>query len=162
MDSAHTFRTEPRAGDVEAVRSLVANTGFFRPDEVAVAGELVEERLAEGIASDYYFSLADDERGMLAGYVCFGPIPCTVGSFDLYWIAVDKGQQGAGLGRQLVRQAEDAAKGMGGRKMYIETSGQPLYEPTRRFYSRCGYVEEARLVDFYDRDDDKLIVSKVL
>ena len=26
----------------------------------------------------------------MIGYVCYGPIACTVGSFDLYWIAVDR------------------------------------------------------------------------
>ena len=49
--------------------------------------ELVEERLAKGTASGYYFVLVDQED-RLAGYSCYGPIPGTVSSSDLYWIAV--------------------------------------------------------------------------
>ena len=49
-----------------------------------------------------------------------------------------------------------------GRRIYIETSAKPQYEPTRSFYVRCGYVEEARFRDFYAPGDDKLVYGKSL
>ncbi|MDR2392154.1 MAG: GNAT family N-acetyltransferase [Planctomycetota bacterium] len=153
------FRDCPGQTDIPAVRGLLAGTGFFRADEMDVATELVAERLAKGSASGYYFYFAEED-GELAGYVCFGPIPCAIGSFDLYWVAVDKRRQGRGLGLRLVEKCEESARNMGGRRVFIETSGKPQYLPTRRFYRRAGYVEAARLKDFYGQGDDKIVYRK--
>jgi hypothetical protein len=49
-----------------------------------------------------------------------------------------------------------------GRRIYIETSSQAKYAPTREFYRRCGYEPEAVLKDFYADGDDKLIYVKAL
>lgn len=164
-----TVRTEPRAADVEAVREIVSSTGFFHGFEVDVAVELVQERLARGLASEYHFAFVDDERGRAVAYSCFGPIACTVGSFDLYWIAVHQGHRGGGLGRRLLRATEgliaagvpDASGAIvPGRKVYAETSGREQYAPTRGFYEACGYVAEARLRDFYAAGDDKVVYVK--
>lgn len=157
-----TLRHELRPSDPDAIARIVSSTGFFRPAEVGVAVELATERLAKGDASGYHFVLGDNEAGVLVAYACFGPIPCTVDSFDLYWIAVDTSLQGHGLGRRVLREAEATIRAMGGRRVYIETSSQPLYEPTRRFYAASGYAEEARLRDFYTAGDDKVIYVRRL
>ena len=155
------FRDVPAESDPKAVRKLVAGTGFFRSDEVDVAAELVEERLAKGLASGYHFWFADDAEG-LAGYVCFGQIPLTVGSFDLYWIVVNRRFQGTGVGRQLAEKAEESAKNMGGRIIYVETAGKQQYQSTRAFYEKTGYKVAAELPDFYEPGDAKIIFQKHL
>ena len=48
------------------------------------------------------------------------------------------------------------------RQVYIETSNREQYAPTRGFYLRCGYRQEALLKDFYAVGDDKVIYGKVL
>lgn len=166
------FREDPRPSDAAAVRDIVASTGFFHDFEIDVAVELVEERLLNGLASEYYFVFADDENRKTIGYACFGPIACTVGSFDLFWIAVHDSCRGQGLGRRLMHEAETRmAAGLAGpkgerlspaRRVYIETSSQTKYEPTRAFYLRCGYTEEARFRDFYASGDDKVVYVKAL
>ena len=160
MTSHATLRNEPCPGDERAVREIVRATGFFREDEVEVAAELVRERLAKGPESGYEFLLADGPEGTLQGYACFGPIACTVGSWDLYWIAVDPLSQGRGLGRALMREVERRIAAMAGRMVYAETSSQLQYAPTRRFYLSCGYAEVARLPHFYQPGDDKVIYGK--
>ncbi|MCC7046925.1 MAG: GNAT family N-acetyltransferase [Alphaproteobacteria bacterium] len=156
------FRDAPRASDAGAIRRIVESTGFFRPDEVAVAVELVEERLARGIAaSGYHFVFADD-GGDAIGYACFGPIPCSLASWDLYWIAVENGARGHGLGRELLRRAEEAVRGAGGTAIYIETSSKPQYDATRAFYLACGYGLEHVFADFYAPGDGKAVYSKRL
>lgn len=157
----YVFRDRPVASDVEAVRRMAEGTGFFRPDEVDVAVELVEERLAKGETSGYYFWFADLD-GRLAGYVCFGPIPCTIGSFDLYWIVVDKDRQGGGLGLRLSGMVADTVRKMGGRRLYVETAGKEQYRSTRAFYERAGYFTAAEMPDFYDVGDAKIIYQKNL
>jgi D-alanine-D-alanine ligase len=148
-------------GDVQIVRGLVASTGFFAAAEVDVAVELVQEHLARGGASGYFFIFAE-LRGRTVGYACYGPIACTIGSYDLYWLAVDQALRNCGLGRILVKACEDRVAQLGGRRMYIETAGRELYKPTQAFYQRCGYQVEAVLRDFYSPGDPKIIYSKGL
>ena len=138
---------------------MVAATDFFRLDEIDVAVELVDTRLEKGVSSGYEFIFAEQQNHLIA-YACYGPIACSVGSFDLYWIVVDPACQGRGLGRRLLQEVEQRICQTGGRHIYIETSGQPKYEPTRGFYERCGYEIAAVLTDFYDNGDDKLIWCK--
>jgi ribosomal protein S18 acetylase RimI-like enzyme len=155
------FRDEPVEADRQAVRDLVASTGFFSDEEIAVAVELVEARLSQGLASGYRFIFAERE-GVLAGYVCFGPIPLTRSSFDLYWIAVRPAAQRSGLGRRLMDMAEAAAIELGGTAMYVETSTRAQYSPTRAFYQRLGYRLAAELPDFYAPGDGQAIFMKPL
>lgn len=156
-----SLRYAVKSSDRDVVRSIIERTSFFRSDEVDVAVELVEEHLNRGIASGYHFVFAEC-NGAVAGYACFGPIACTIGSFDLYWIAVDPVQQGQGVGRQLMEVVEAQVIAAGGRRIYIDTSGQLKYAPTRRFYERSGFRCAARLVDFYAPGDDRLILEKVV
>src|SRR5690606_37228217 len=95
-------------------------------------------------------------------YACYGPIPCADGSWDLYWIAAHAARRARGYGRLLLRAAESRMAAAGARRIYIETSSRPLYDPTRAFYAACGYTVEARLRDFYAPGDDKLIYSRSL
>jgi len=155
------FRDEPADGDRKAVRALAAATGFFSDDEVAVAVELVEARLAQGLASGYRFLFADGDDG-LDGYVCYGPIALTRSSFDLYWIAVRPDAQRTGLGRRLMDAAEAQARELGATAMYVETSSRPQYAPTRTFYRRLGYRPAAELPDFYGPGDGQVIFEKRL
>lgn len=156
-----TFRYDVQPSDVDALTQMVMGTGFFYPHEVTVAKELVEERLTRGKASGYEFVIAE-QSGQLLGYTCFGEIACTQGSYDLYWIVVDKTQQKRGIGTALLQATEAQVRAMGGRRIYIETSARPQYEPTRAFYLRAGYHQAALLPEFYGPDDGKLIYERVL
>lgn len=155
------FRTGVTRTDPTTVRRLAEATGFFRPDEVDVAVELVQERLRRGEASGYYFVFAESGLEVL-GYACYGPIACTLGSYDLYWIVVDPVHQRHGIGRTLMAEVERLVALAGGRCIYVETSGRPTYRPTREFYQGCGYQPEAVLQDFYAAGDDKVILRKRL
>jgi GNAT superfamily N-acetyltransferase len=154
------FRDTPRREDVAAIRRIIESTGYFRPDEIAVAIELAEDRLAKGLAaSGYHFIFADSDTRAV-GYACFGPIPCSLVSWDLYWIAVEDAWRGRGLGRDLLRRAEDAVRAAGGKAIYIETSSRPQYDATRAFYQACGYGLEHVFADFYAPGDGKAIYVK--
>ena len=155
------LREELTPADPDRIRNLAAATGFFSREEAEVAAELAEERLTRVAASGYHFLLAE-EAGELLGFACFGPIPCTRGAYDLYWIVVRPDRQGGGLGRRLLTAAEARITAAGGRRVYIDTSSRPQYAPTRAFYRACGFREEALLAGFYDQGDGKTIFCKVL
>jgi ribosomal protein S18 acetylase RimI-like enzyme len=156
-----TWREEPLPSDIQSVRDIVLSSGFFSEAEVEIAAELVQERLNKGLPSGYYFLFAE-RKGNVIGYSCFGPIPCTVESYDVYWIALKNELRGGGLGQLILKRAENKIREMGGKRVYVETSSRDQYKPTQSFYRRYGYREEAVLVDFYARGDHKVIFLKVL
>lgn len=157
-----TLRDEVAPADRGHVRSIVESTDFFHPAEVEIAVELVDERLAKGEASGYHFVFADSLPGPPLGYACYGRIPLTESSYDLYWIAVRQDHHGRGLGRALLAEVERRVAAEEGRRIYIETSNRAQYQATRGFYLRNGYEQAALLKDFYAAGDDKVIYAKAL
>ena len=157
--SVWNLRYEVKPSDLLTIRKIVESTGFFHSYEVDIAVDLVEERLRRGNSSGYHFIIAENDSSA-GGYVCYGEIACTSGSYDVYWIAVTKESQGCGLGRALMKLTEERIAASGGRRIYLETSGRTDYLPTRRFYERCSYDKAAELPDFYAENDSKVIYVK--
>ena len=155
------LRWQVQPADLRSVREIAQSTAFFTPAEVEIAVELIEDRLARGQSSEYEFLFAD-RAGRPIGFASFGEIAGTDGSYDLYWIAVHGDQQRGGIGRSLLKEVESRIEQRGGRRIYVETSSRPQYEPTRQFYLRCDYRVEAVLEDFYAPGDGKLILVKPL
>ncbi len=147
--------------DRDRIREIVESTGNFTPAERETALEVVDEALAAGEASGYLVHVLEDD-GVVLGYVCYGPTPLTHGTWDLYWIAVDRAAQGRGAGRALLAFAESDVRDRDGRLLLIETSSQESYGATIRFYERAGYDLAARIRNFYRPGDDKLVFAKEL
>jgi ribosomal protein S18 acetylase RimI-like enzyme len=148
-----------KATDVPDLVRILEETGAFTDDEVGVAVELLGIVLNDHTQQDYQVAVAED-NGQVAGYILYGPVPLTVGNYDIYWIATDPAVQGKGLGRQLMAHAETQAQQHGARIVCLETSSQGGYERTRRFYDQTGYIEESRIRDFYKPGDDRLTYVK--
>jgi ribosomal protein S18 acetylase RimI-like enzyme len=161
MMAVITFRDSVRPRDEAAVAKIISSSGFFNFDELRVAVELVGERLVHGLSSGYHFIFIED-AGNTVGYSCFGPIPMTRSSWDLYWIAIRDDMRGGGFGRMLMRETEKVVKELGGTKVYADTSSREQYTPTRAFYEKSGYAAEAVLADYYAPGDSKAIYSKSL
>lgn len=155
------WRNAVRPEDPARIRALVAATDRFSADEIAIAEELAQERITRGRASGYHFLFAN--RGdRLEGFACYGQIPGSETSWDLYWIAVHPELQGQGLGAEILRRVETAIVRAGGDQSFIDTSSSPAYASTRAFYLRQGYHLAAELADFYRAGDGKAIYAKAL
>lgn len=154
-----TFRENVRPTDRERVAEIITSTEFFSQNEVDIALELVHEHLEKGSDSGYFFLFAE-QAGVTVGYACFGPIPGTLASYDLYWIAVHADYQRQGFGKEILTQTESLITKQQGNKIYVDTSSRQQYVPTRRFYQDCGYRQEAFLKDFYAPGDSKIIFVK--
>jgi len=160
---------------------ILAATGVFSADEVAVALELFDEtfggerwevgggsspgqsptsHLLPPTSSYDFLGAFDDDT--LVGYACYGPTPGTDGTFDLYWIAMHPAAQRTGEGGRLLNEVERRVGRRGGRLLIVETSSRAAYAPTRRFYDARGYGESARVADFYAPADDRVIYTKRL
>lgn len=144
-----------READRAPLEAILRATRAFREDEIPVALELIDA----GEAAGYRFLVAEcDERA--AGYCCFGRAPLTLGTFDLYWIAVDPQLHGRGIGRELMHEAEAQVEREGGRLLLVETSDKPAYASTRAFYERLGYAREAHIAHYYGPGDGKLVYAR--
>lgn len=139
------------AGDRDALARVIASDDTFRPDEVAVALELVDLALAG--STDYELRLAVDADGAVRGYVCYGPTPMTRHTYDLYWIVVDAAARGLGVASRLVAAMEDELRARGAGHVRVETSETDGYGAARALYARLGYPEASRLDDFYAPGD---------
>jgi GNAT superfamily N-acetyltransferase len=148
--------------DGRQIHNINANTTVFSQGEVECVDELWGEYQAQGPERGGYYFIVDKEDERVRGYACYGPRALTDRTYDLYWIAVDPGARGGGIGKKLLAATEEAVRKLGGRLLIVETSGLPKYEPTRAFYLATSYLLEATLKDFYSDGDDLVIFTKRL
>lgn len=153
------------AADRSGVFRILENAGNFTPEEVGTALDLIDEWLELGEHSGYLTYVLEsqgEESAEVLGYVCFGPTPLTEATYDLYWIAVDKSKHRGGVGKQLLKFAEEEIARRGGQMLLVETSSQETYGGTVQFYEKTGYVLVGKIKDYYKVGDDKLIFVKKL
>jgi D-alanine-D-alanine ligase len=148
------------AADRGRIEDITRAVGLFREDEIPVALEVFDHAVRPGGSADYS-ALAADLDGRLVGWVCWGPTPCTLGTYDLYWMAVDPAHQGSGIGSALVEEMERQLAGVA-RLIVIETTGRPDYAATRAFYQARGYRAVSTIPDFYAPGDDQVVFVKAV
>lgn len=144
-------------GDVPALKALIDATALF-------PSHMLDDMLAsyfEQGSTGLQAWLTDDEGGP-ASVAYYAPERMTDGTWNLYLIAVHPQRQGGGRGSALLRHVEATLAMRGERVLLIETSGLPEFERTRAFYRGNGYGEEARIRDFYQSGEDKVIFRKAL
>ena len=149
------------ATDRDRVEEITRAVGLFREDEIPVALEVFDEAVRSGFRTEPYATRGADIDGRLVGWICWGPTPCTLGTYDLYWMAVDPGLQGSGIGTALVQEMESSLAGLA-RLIVVETAGRPDYSATRRFYQARGYHAVATIPDFYAPGDDQVVYAKAV
>jgi ribosomal protein S18 acetylase RimI-like enzyme len=147
------------ADDKPRIMDILQHTPEFKRHEVTVAREVIDSYLQDTKNSGYFISVAEGSPDV-SGYICYGPTPCTEGTWDIYWMAVSRDKRGEGIGTALIKSAEAAIRKARGRLILIETSSIPIYRATRQFYNERGYEEISRIPDFYSPGDDKLIIQK--
>ena len=80
----------------EKLARLIAATPEFTPDDATVALELVDTALGNPDSDEYRFILFEEAERVL-GFACFGSASMAEGSFDLYWMVVDREARRRGL-----------------------------------------------------------------
>ena len=142
------------------VAELVQSVENFNPAEKDCALELIDTYLDVADQTDYRIGVAEDPASKVLAYACWGPVPLTQGTYDLYWIATHPVARGRGFGHALMEYVEQDLKKLGGRLLVAETSGKESYQKTIKFYHRLNFEEASRIPDFYDVGDDRLIFIK--
>ena len=146
------------AADRRRIEEITRAVGVFHDGEVPIALEVFDGAVG---GSPDYTALGAELDGRLAGWICWGPTPCTTGTWDLYWMAVDPALQGAGIGSAIIAEMERRLAGQA-RLIVVETAGRPEYAATRGFYQARGYRRAAVIPDFYAPGDDQVVYVKTL
>jgi ribosomal protein S18 acetylase RimI-like enzyme len=148
--------------DRRRLEAILKAQEHFNPEEVKVGLELIDIGLIQSGEEDYIIRIAEGPEGQILGYICYGQAPLTDAVYDIYWIVVHPASWNRGAGTSLLHQAEEEMKRRKARLLLIETSSRPPYEVPRAFYRKHGYEERARILDYYEVGDHKLIFGKVL
>lgn len=148
--------------DREAIRSMLLETMVFNQEEIDCALELVGIYLNNPSQKDYQIvsALNGDDRAV--GYICYGKTPLTNGVYDIYWIAVRPEYQSNGIGKILLKYVKNEIAKVSGRMLIAETSSRAAYDKTRKFYTKNGFLEEAKIKNFYSSGDDKITYINII
>lgn len=141
--------------------TIIEKTDNFSPEEKKIAIELIDEAIANP-NHEYYNVFVYDEEGKILGYHCTGKRALTDGTYDMFWIVVDKRTQNKGVGKKLINHAESFVKENNGRWILAETSSKDNYEATRNFYFRNNYSIVAEIRDFYKLNDHLIVFGKYI
>lgn len=139
----------------------LCKSGRFTAQEVDCALELLHLVLDQPEQRDYIATVIESKAGPV-GFIIYGPVPLTAGTFDIYWIATALAVHGSGYGQLLLEHAERDMRRRGARLVCLETSSQENYERTRSFYDKAGYQQAAVIKDFYRPGDDRITYVKQL
>jgi ribosomal protein S18 acetylase RimI-like enzyme len=149
---------ETTPSDVEPLLRLLRESGEF--DEASltlVAGRLEEHHRRPGEALWY---TADDGEPVGVAYCAPEPVTDRTWNLLLLWTRADR--QGTGLGTALVRRVREALQRRDARLLVVETSSLPAFDAARAFYAKLGFVEEARVRDFYQAGEAKVVFVRPL
>jgi ribosomal protein S18 acetylase RimI-like enzyme len=139
--------------DADEILRIAAEEPLFTQEEAETVGELLQDYLELPDHNGYAFLTATVEDRVV-GFICYGPTPLTRGTFDLYWICVDRSFARRGIGHDLVERVVREVQALRGRMIVLDTSGTPDYAPTRAFYQSAGFTPTATVPDFYKPGDD--------
>ncbi|HEX8359334.1 MAG TPA: GNAT family N-acetyltransferase [Longimicrobium sp.] len=147
--------------DSDALVGVGVEAGMFAPGETDWLEMLIAEYF-DGKLGEGHGWITDEEQGEVRGVAYYAPAPASSGVSDLLMIAVVPGSQREGRGESLLRHVEDALRADGQRMLLVETSALPRYDQARAFYLKNGFEEEARIRDFYQPGEDKVVFRKQL
>ncbi|MFM7428089.1 MAG: GNAT family N-acetyltransferase [Elainella sp.] len=155
----------PTKPEDKAAVIAVASTIGFQDAELAELDTMLANYFAGSSDADtsaaFWLTDLDESRGVLGLAYC-EPERMTDQTWNLQLIAIHPDHQGQGRGSALLQAVEQTVVARGGRMLLVETSGLPSFGPTRGFYSKCHYEQEARIRDFYTAGEDKIVFRKLL
>ena len=144
--------------DIPALKLVLDGTELF-PSEMLP--DMLGKFLSHQDSEDVWLTF-EDERGTAVGFCYAAQEQLTEGTWNMLAIAVLPERQGSGVGGAITRKLEDVLRDKGQRVLIADTSGTDDFAMTREFYRKNGYEEEARIRDFWDAGDDKVVFRKAL
>jgi N-acetylglutamate synthase-like GNAT family acetyltransferase len=143
--------------DIPALNAVLDGTGLFPSDMLP---DMIQGFFSTEETPDIW--LTCEKAGAAIGFCYAMPETLTEGTWNMLAIAVLPEVQSGGAGTALVKALEERLRDEGQRVIIADTSGTEAYTKTRNFYLKTGYIQEARLRDFWGDGDDKIVFWKSL
>ena len=162
-----TFNVRTAApADTDTIKGLALDNHMFEPEEMGDFDEMLGGFFA-GELDDHHWIVAvtDDGTDRIAAAAYYAPEPFSDRMWNLYFIATAPDGHGRGAGTILIEHLERQLRTLGeahARTLIVDTSSLGDYDQARAFYAARGFVEEARIRDFYGPGDDKVTFWKRL
>lgn len=137
-------------GDVVSLQALLGSIELF-------PAMMLPDLLA---ADEGAVWLTCERQGRPVGFCYAVPEQLADGTWNMRAIGVDPKHQRSGVGSELVRALEEHLGAQTQRVMIVDTSSTAGFDQARAFYRSNGYIEEARIRDFWGPGDDKIIFWK--
>lgn len=135
---------------------------------VISANELFPAEMLDEMTADYFQNesckdiwLTYTQAKAVAIIYC-APERMTEGTWNLYLIAVHPDYQGQGIGTALIHHLEQILAEQEERLLLVETSSLDEFKSTQKFYQKRGYEQEAKIREFYQAGEDKIVFRKSL
>ena len=149
---------ELESKDKTGVLSLAKELGMFDDTGLELISRTLDD-YNEGESNELCFVSGQDE---IAGVIYCTAEAMTRGTWNVQMLLVSPDSHGQGHGQALMGKVEQSLKVRGAGLLIVETSSKDEFERARAFYEKFGFNEEARIKDFYDAGDDKVIFTKPL
>ena len=147
--------------DLPALEAVIGAVGLFPPEMLDDMVSFAPPPEAGDDEAGEFWLVHDDGDGADAVAYC-APERMTSGTWNALLLAVRPDRQGRGIGRALMARVEALLAARGERLLLVETSGTDEFAHARGFYARIGYEREARVREYYDAGDDKVVYRKKL
>ncbi len=154
----------PRPDEAARIKQLAVAANMFDEESVGFFDDILAG-FFDGTAQGHAWLVVPGAGDGLVGAAYYAPEPFADRMWNLYFLAVHPDVQGQGVGQALIEHVESTLRELGdqtARTLIVETSSTDQYAGTRAFYARRGFVEEARIRQYYGPDDDKIVFWKQL
>lgn len=142
--------------DLPFLKAVIEANDLFPSD---MLDDMISEYFNNQNSKDFWLTYQDSQPVAIAYCV---PEKMTEGTWNLLLIAVHPDYQGKGYGTSILHYIEHWLADRGERLLLVETSSLDDFERSRAFYLKCGYETEARIREFYQSGEDKIVFRKLL
>jgi ribosomal protein S18 acetylase RimI-like enzyme len=150
-----TLRDALRA-DVPAFKSIIEKVELFPADFL----DDMTASYFNGNPNNEIWRVA--EHDSVAGFAYCAPERMTQGTNNMLLLAVAPEHQRQGIGAALITDMEEQVRSRGSHLLLVETSALSAFDDPRRLYASHGFSEIARIADYYQNGEGKVIFAKHL
>jgi len=130
----------------------------------------VDEDDAESAEADYQQEGFENQYvlevdGTVVGFFFYHDVGATDNTYWLSWTYLDESVRGQGLGKGMLNDLLDKLRNANGHKIFVKISSYEdpkdgrIYERALKMYQSRGFQTEVVSEDFYDDDEDQLILG---
>ena len=107
-------------------------------------------------------AIVADREGEVVGFVLFGEVAGAIGTGRVHFVSVTASARLHAIGVGLCEAAAADLASKGARYVVAEVPDEPLLSPGRALLGRCGFVETARVADYFrDRTDLVVLLRRI-